>query len=111
MLETQTEPFASWAIVEVMGHRKLAGFCEEVQIAGGALLRIRVPALAEREGDWNSTIPATPQFDQFYNSSAIFSRRAGSNFDRPRPLARSMAADGLSRSTTKASSPRSAAAL
>ena len=38
------EPFDSWAVVEQMGHRRLAGRVSEVQLAGGGYLRLDVPA-------------------------------------------------------------------
>lgn len=36
--------FESWAVLELMGHRRLAGFVREVTIAGAGLLRIDVPS-------------------------------------------------------------------
>lgn len=50
--------FAHWAIVELMGHRRLAGYVEEVELFGGKMMRLDVP----------SDPPAT----QFYGSSAIY---------------------------------------
>lgn len=41
---TDTESFAGWMIVEMLGHRKVAGFVTEQQIAGVGFLRIDVPA-------------------------------------------------------------------
>jgi hypothetical protein len=32
-----------WAILELMGHRKVAGYVQEVEIAGRGLLRVDVP--------------------------------------------------------------------
>lgn len=39
----KTEGFDSWAIVEVMGFKKLAGHVTEQQIAGASLIRVDVP--------------------------------------------------------------------
>lgn len=50
--------YPMWAIVELMGHRKLAGELREVTIAGGAFLRLDVPS--------------QPPVTQFYGSSAIY---------------------------------------
>lgn len=50
--------FEGWAIVELMGHRKLAGRVSEATLAGGAFLRLDVP----------STPPAT----QFYAPGAVY---------------------------------------
>ena len=53
-----TPEFEGWAIVELMGHRKLAGRIREVTIAGGAFIRLDVP----------SDSPVT----QYYGPSAIY---------------------------------------
>jgi len=37
------EAFKSWAILELFGHRRLAGFVQEVEIAGKGMLRIDIP--------------------------------------------------------------------
>lgn len=39
---TAEEVFEGWAVVELMGHRRLAGFISEQQIAGAAFLRLDV---------------------------------------------------------------------
>lgn len=54
--------FESWAILELMGHRRLGGFVREVQIAGAGLLRIDVP------GDADGEVQAT----QFYSPSSLY---------------------------------------
>lgn len=40
----ESELFSGWAILELMGHRKLAGHVTSVEIAGKGMLRIDVPA-------------------------------------------------------------------
>lgn len=42
------DPFKGWAILELMGHRRLAGFVQEVTLAGAGMLRIDVPS---KDGD------------------------------------------------------------
>lgn len=42
MIES-SEKFEGWAVVEVMGHKRLAGRCCEVNIAGAGMLRVDVP--------------------------------------------------------------------
>lgn len=42
-MSNETEGFTGWAIVELLGHKRLAGLVSEQQIAGGMLLRIDVP--------------------------------------------------------------------
>lgn len=56
-----TQKFEGWAILEVMGHRKLGGFVTEVEIAGHGFLRIDIPA----EGD-------TRHATQFYQPTSIY---------------------------------------
>lgn len=72
--------FEGWAIVELMGHRKLAGNVTEVTIAGAAMLRLDVPS--------------DPPVTQFYGGSAIYcitptteelARRIAAN-SRPTPV-------------------------
>lgn len=50
----------TWAIVELMGHRKLAGLLSDVRIAGAPMLRLDVPG---EEGF---------QATQFYGASAVY---------------------------------------
>ncbi len=40
---TESPKFETWAILEIMGHVKLAGFVTEQTIAGSAFIRIDVP--------------------------------------------------------------------
>jgi hypothetical protein len=55
------EEFAEWAILELMGHRRLAGYLTEQEIGGTSFLRLDVP------GD-NGETKAT----QFYSGSAVY---------------------------------------
>ena len=54
------EKFDQWAILELMGHRRLAGKVTEAEIGGGSFIRIDMPM---RDGS-NST--------QFYSPGAIY---------------------------------------
>jgi hypothetical protein len=54
----EKEPFADWAILELMGHRRLGGFVREEEIAGAGLLRI--------------DIPCEPPVTQFYSPAALY---------------------------------------
>lgn len=38
--------FAEWVILELMGHRRLAGFLTEIEIAGMGFLQLQIPATA-----------------------------------------------------------------
>jgi hypothetical protein len=42
--------FEQWAVIELMGHQRIAGFVTEATIAGGAFIRVDVPK-PEGEGD------------------------------------------------------------
>lgn len=42
-LSGELQPFEAWALVELMGHRKLAGWVTEETRFGAAMLRIDVP--------------------------------------------------------------------
>ena len=39
------ETFEEWAVLELMGHRRLAGKVTEATIGGGAFLRIDIPLI------------------------------------------------------------------
>lgn len=60
---TETPAFQTWAIVEIMGHRRLAGWLTEQQIAGTGFLRLDVPGTDPAAG-----FEAT----QLYNPSSIY---------------------------------------
>lgn len=74
--------FKGWAILELMGHRQRAGIVEEVEMAGGKLLRIDIPT---EGGD----------VTEFYGASAIYAlrpcseeiaRRMSNGYHDPRPV-------------------------
>jgi hypothetical protein len=57
-----TTKFEQWAIVEVMGHARFAGWVTEQTIGGAALIRVDVPELDGR-----------PAFCKMFGASAIYS--------------------------------------
>lgn len=74
--------YEGWAILELMGHRRRAGRVAEVEMFGGKLLRIDIPA-----GDGEVT--------EFYGATSIYSlrpateevaRRAAGQLGDPRPV-------------------------
>lgn len=75
--------FSGWAIVELMGRRRLGGYVATVSLAGAQMLRIDVP-----ESD--NQAAAT----QFYGASALYCitptteeiARAVATMDRPTPV-------------------------
>ena len=58
------EPFAGWCIVELMGHRRLAGLVQEQEIAGAAF----TARLDVHGSDYTAAALVT----QFYSSSAVY---------------------------------------
>jgi len=60
-MTTESEKFEVWAIVELMGHQRIAGKCTEKSIAGVNMLRVDVP-----END------SQPAFTKFYGGTAIY---------------------------------------
>jgi hypothetical protein len=55
------ERYAQWSILELLGHRRLAGFVTEQEIAGKGFLRIDIPG-TEKKG------PLT----QFYSPDSVY---------------------------------------
>lgn len=53
------DSFEGWAILEVMGHRRMGGMVQEVQLAGAGFLRIDIPTIGDT-------------ITQFYPPSSIY---------------------------------------
>ena len=66
MTTEHQEPFACWAILEIMGHRRLAGYVQEASIGGGAFLRIDIYKSAE------SNLTSDEYTTQYYAASSVF---------------------------------------
>jgi hypothetical protein len=60
-MSTETEASGQWGIVELMGHKVVAGFISKSEMLGKPMLRVDVPATS-----------AYPAFTQFYGDSAIY---------------------------------------
>lgn len=81
-MTTDSKDFEGWAILELMGHRKLAGELREATIAGKAFIRLDVPG--------------EPPVTQFYSADAVYCItpsteelvRAFSKRTSPAPIAR-----------------------
>lgn len=58
----QPDKFDTWAIVELMGHQKIAGRVTEQSIAGSALLRVDVPDINGQKA-----------YTRFFGAAAIYS--------------------------------------
>lgn len=59
---TKTNAFDEWALVELFGHNKIVGKVSESTLAGGAFLRVDVPAFNGEAA-----------FTRFYSPSAVYS--------------------------------------
>lgn len=59
----------TWAVVEVMGHKVLAGWVTEEDLAGVKFLVVDVPELPEVP----DVLQARPAFQQWFGAAAIFS--------------------------------------
>lgn len=81
----ETAVFEGWAILELMGHRRLAGWLSEATIGGGSFVRIDVPGEGEER-------TAT----QFYAPGAVYCitpttediARRVANHNQPTPVTR-----------------------
>lgn len=70
--EAQAAPqFASWAIVEVMGYRKYAGYVTEQSIAGAGLIRVGVPA-TPADVKWGNAAPATKSYTKLVGVGSVY---------------------------------------
>lgn len=65
MAETETT-FEGWAVLELMGHRRLGGYVTEVELAGKGMLRIDVPSAVV-----NGALPEMGA-TQFYSPAALY---------------------------------------
>lgn len=61
-----TESLETWAILEIMGHQKFAGFLTEATIAGSAFVRIDVPKVTLKDGR------ILPPFTKLFGPSSIY---------------------------------------
>lgn len=77
-----SDTFAGWVILELLGHRRLAGYLSEEEIAGASFLRIDVPS--------------EPPVTQYYAPGSVYAitptteeiARAAAQSHRPAPVQR-----------------------
>lgn len=65
-MHEEHKPFEEWAIVELMGHRQIAGRVSETTLAGAPMLRIDIPV------DPDPGEVGEKFFSQFYGPQAIY---------------------------------------
>lgn len=85
MTEANQDPFAHWCIVELLGHRRLAGHVREVQIAGSGFLRLDIPATGDH-GEQTQLINPSSVYAMHPVDEATARTVAGSF--RPQPVHR-----------------------
>ncbi len=84
-IEGNAAPFGEWCIVEMLGHRRLAGHVQEVQIAGQGFLRLDIP---EADGDPGRTQYVAPgSIYALHPVSEATARKAAAAW-RPEPISR-----------------------
>lgn len=84
-IHKESAAFEGWAVLELMGHRRLGGYVRETTAFGSALCRIDVPE-----------VDGQPAATQFYTASAIYCltptteeiARAVARGSRPAPVSR-----------------------
>lgn len=60
--EAEAPAFSEWVILELLGHRRLAGLLTEQQIAGHGFLRLDVPG--ESDETWSAS--------QWYSPASVY---------------------------------------
>lgn len=59
--------FSGWAIIEIMGHQKFAGYVQTQPVAGASMVRVDVPELpAEDDSEGHAA------FTKLFGSSSIY---------------------------------------
>lgn len=68
-----SEAFEGWAIVELMGHRRLGAYVREAEFAGAAMLRLDIPEHPWVEGcTCGSEHPASVEHEAHTHVCAMF---------------------------------------
>lgn len=98
MAEQTEEQFEGFAILELMGHRKLAGYVRSVNFAGAGMIRIDIPGADGKDA-------AT----QFYAPGSLYALTPVSE-DVARRFAKSSQPAPVTRWELPAETPRGAAA-
>lgn len=77
--------FDEWAIVELLGHRRLAGRVREVQIAGAGFLRLDIPDCGGHPAQTQFVAPGSVY--ALHPTTEAIATAAAANF-RPQPVNR-----------------------
>lgn len=79
------EQLDEWMVVELMGHRRLAGRVREVQIAGAGFLRLDIPATDGHGPETQFVAPSSVY--ALHPTTEDIATRAAAHF-RPAPVSR-----------------------
>lgn len=85
MSDTQTPPFDEWAIVELLGHRRVAGRIREVHLAGHGFLRLDIPATQDHREQTQYIAPGSVY--ALHPTTEALATAAASRW-RPEPVSR-----------------------
>jgi len=61
-METDTNKFEQWALLEIMGHQRYAGLLTEQTIGGASFLRIDIPEVDGKQA-----------FTKYFGASSVYS--------------------------------------
>lgn len=89
MAEATTEVIG-WAILELMGHRRLGGYVRPVEVAGKGFLRIDVPTTDtnNENGPWSATQLYSPDAVYCITPTTMSMAKAAANANRIEPVSR-----------------------
>ena len=79
------ETFDEWCVLELMGHRRLAGRVREVQLAGAGFLRLDIPATDGHGPQTQYVAPGSVY--ALHPTTEVIATAAAGNF-RPAPVSR-----------------------
>ena len=78
MIDTETRlAFKEWVVLELMGHRRLAGLLTEQEIAGSSFLRLEIPG-----GRYDIEGTEIGGTTQFYSPAAVYCTGCDGSGDR-----------------------------
>jgi len=84
---TDTPTFAEWVILELLGHRRLAGYLTEQQIAGHGYLRLDIPGEDDSEAFAATQLFNPTSVYAIHPTSETIARHAAKTY-RQAPLTR-----------------------
>ena len=72
-MSTTVEKFEQWCVVEIMGHKKFAGFVSEQSLGGSSFVRVDVPEIVIG-GIGDVAIPSKtlPAFSKLFGAGSIY---------------------------------------